>query len=148
MKIVHYFDHVNLERGGTIRAALDMCRVFGSRGHDVTLATFDPTDVPAEWTDGTPAPEGTWPKVEVIAPPPLPAEFYPPGGPKAMKAIIEGADVVHLTACGSPPRPRSAESPTGWACRRCSAATACWTTGRCGSRCPRRRPTSRWRASG
>lgn len=96
MKIVHYFDHVQLERGGTIRAALDMCRVFAARGHDVTLVTFDDTDVPAEWRDGTPAPAGTWPKVVKIAPPSLPAEFYPPGGPAGLRPVLEGADVIHL----------------------------------------------------
>lgn len=96
MKIVHFFDRVRLERGGTIRAALDMCRVMADRGHHVTLATFDDTDVPAEWRDGSPSVGPAWPNVKVISAPPLPGGFYPPGGPTCAKSLLPGTDVAHL----------------------------------------------------
>ncbi|MEM7754315.1 MAG: glycosyltransferase [Planctomycetota bacterium] len=96
MKIVHFFDRVQLERGGTIRAALDMCRVMADRGHDVTLATFDDTDVPTEWRDGSASVGPKWPNVKVISSPSLPGGFYPPGGPTCAKAPLAGADVTHL----------------------------------------------------
>ena len=51
MKVVHFFHRVRLSEGGTVRAALEMCRMTADLGHDVTLVTFDGADVPASWGD-------------------------------------------------------------------------------------------------
>lgn len=102
VKIVYYFDRVRLEQGGTLRSILDLSRVMASRGHDVTLVTFDDTDIPAAWRDGTPAPHGAWPRVVKIDAPTLPAGFYPPGGPAQIAGLLHGADLVHLSCIWQP----------------------------------------------
>jgi len=102
MRIVHFFERVRLEKGGTIRAAIDMCLAMAERGHHVSLATFDDTDVPEQWRSGAPSPGPSWPEVKMISPPPLPGGFYPPGGPTCTKTVLAGADVVHLHGLWQP----------------------------------------------
>ena len=59
MKIVLYKPTVHLSSGGVTRAVLDLSRTLAARGHEVTLISSDPADVPPdvppEW-DGS---EGT-----------------------------------------------------------------------------------------
>ena len=52
MKIVHYKGSLELEKGGDVRAVLDMCGELAERGHDVPLLTCDPADAPAAWRTG------------------------------------------------------------------------------------------------
>ena len=52
MKIVHYKGSLELEKGGDVRAVLDMCGELAERGHDVPLLTCDPADAPADWRTG------------------------------------------------------------------------------------------------
>ncbi len=62
MKILHYLDQTRLERGGVVRAVLDLCSALAKRDCEVTLATYDPLDVPKEWFEGGPG----MPRVEVL----------------------------------------------------------------------------------
>ena len=52
MKIVHYVAGMRLAAGGVVRAVLDMCGGVAARGHEVTLLTLDPGDVPQSWRAG------------------------------------------------------------------------------------------------
>ena len=56
MRIVHYISEVVAEHGGVVKAVLDLCGALSSRGHEVTLLTQNPQDVPKEWEDGTAVP--------------------------------------------------------------------------------------------
>src|SRR5204862_4155931 len=47
-----------LEQGGVTRAVFDWCSVLAQRGHEVTLAHGDPSDVPGEWTGAPGLPRG------------------------------------------------------------------------------------------
>ncbi len=50
MNIVHYLPTIRLAEGGVVRAVLDICTLMARRGHLVTLACWDPADVPAAWS--------------------------------------------------------------------------------------------------
>lgn len=52
LKVAHLAPPIRLEQGGVVRAVLDMASQLTSQGHDVTLATWDTTDAPNEWTNG------------------------------------------------------------------------------------------------
>ena len=62
MKITHYMAAMRLEDGGVVRAVLDLCGAMARRGHDVSLLTFDATDVPRSWLDG----DAGVPRVETL----------------------------------------------------------------------------------
>ncbi|MFM9958072.1 MAG: glycosyltransferase [Phycisphaerales bacterium] len=49
MRILHVLSVVRAEVGGPARAVTDLCAAFARRGHEVTLVTWDDTDVPAAW---------------------------------------------------------------------------------------------------
>lgn len=92
MKIVHYLSRMRLEDGGVTRAVLDLCGALVRRGHEVTLLTFEPRDVPKSWTAGEPG----CPSVLTV---PAPAGPLPRlGGPALarVRAGLEDADVLHL----------------------------------------------------
>ena len=52
MRLTHYLSVINREHGGVVRAVLDLCHHMAGRGHDLTLMTCDPTDVPGHWRNG------------------------------------------------------------------------------------------------
>lgn len=57
MRVLHYIDAVRLERGGVVRAVLDLTAQLAKSGAEVTLLTGDATDVPEAWhtpSAGTP----------------------------------------------------------------------------------------------
>lgn len=56
MRIVHYISEVVAEHGGVVKAVLDLCDALSNRGHEVTLLTQNPQDVPKEWAQNTRAP--------------------------------------------------------------------------------------------
>jgi glycosyltransferase involved in cell wall biosynthesis len=83
--------------GGLTRAPLDSCAVFAERGHDVTLITPDPLDVPPAWL----TPTAGLPRVQVVQP----LRRFGLLGRHALNAIAEtvaGQDVVHLHAPWTP----------------------------------------------
>lgn len=54
MRVLHYIDEVRLERGGVVRAVLDLTAELAKAGAEVTLLTGDATDVPEAWRANTP----------------------------------------------------------------------------------------------
>lgn len=63
LSVLHFIRRVRAEDGGVVQAVLDLCRVVADRGHQVTLATFDATDVPTNWRQSIP---GTPTVVELL----------------------------------------------------------------------------------
>ncbi|MFM9958070.1 MAG: glycosyltransferase [Phycisphaerales bacterium] len=57
MRILHYLSEVTLEHGGVVRSVLDFSTALTHAGHEITLACFDDTSVPAAWK--APVPGGT-----------------------------------------------------------------------------------------
>jgi glycosyltransferase involved in cell wall biosynthesis len=88
---MHYLPAVRLEHGGVTRAVLDFCRVFASRGRQVTLVTSDPTDVPAPWLAGG----AGVPKV-VIQSPCKAMGLLSRDSAAGLPDLLGGADVLHL----------------------------------------------------
>lgn len=80
-RVLHYLEAVRLEEGGVVRCVLDLCGQLAKGPHDITLATFDTTDVPAAWKAGQP---GT-PRVIDLA-----------GKPRDIARAIRQSQVVHL----------------------------------------------------
>ncbi len=103
VRIVHYFAKTNLEEGGTVRAALDLCSVMARRGHEVRLVTHDVTDAPQDW-DGSPG----LPRVMRIDTPTRPGRRYARKQLAQAAAAIKGADVVHLHGMWVPSNPQIA----------------------------------------
>lgn len=97
MRILHYLQALRLKDGGVVRAVLDMCTYQARAGHQVTLATCDDADAPAEWRRGG---VGV-PRIALIGPAPR----FPIGqGPFAARAepLVRGTDVVHLHVVWDP----------------------------------------------
>jgi glycosyltransferase involved in cell wall biosynthesis len=96
MKILHYKSTIRLEEGGVVRAVLDLCGELARAGHDVTLGTFDPRDVPPAWPRGEP---GT-PRVLLV-----PSMHLPVGlrGRGPLAEAVATSDVVHLHSVWQPP---------------------------------------------
>ncbi len=92
MKIVHYKGTLRLEKGGDVRAVLDMCGQLAERGHDVSLLTYDPADAPREWHDAEPGRprvvtvERLWGRLPRLG----------RAGLERARECIRDADVVHL----------------------------------------------------
>jgi len=104
LKILHYFPTTLLSEGGTVRAALDICSVLSSRGHEVVWLTCDDTDVPASWKND----DQNTPKVVHLG------AFERSGNrlTKAQCAIaytaIQNVDAVHVHAMWDPSNPQIA----------------------------------------
>lgn len=96
MRIVHYLSEIDLSHGGVVRGVLDLCETLARAGHDVTLLTFEPRDVPAGWRDraaGTCTPRAVavpWPKY------PKPVRRFPASTLARIEPIVRDADVLHL----------------------------------------------------
>jgi glycosyltransferase involved in cell wall biosynthesis len=105
MRILHYFDRVRLEEGGTIRAALDMSTAMARLGHGVTMLTYDDTDAPTEWKTSD---AGASPRVVLIEPPARPGRFFSRAQLARIAGHVAGADVVHLHGMWVPSNPQVA----------------------------------------
>ncbi len=92
MKILHYKPTICIEEGGVVRAVLDLCTEFAKAGHQVTIATSDPTDVPRPWKDNTPG----CPRLLHIP------DRHAPTKSAALRQAIADADLVHLHAVWQP----------------------------------------------
>ncbi|MGH7214804.1 MAG: glycosyltransferase [Tepidisphaeraceae bacterium] len=86
---------MRLSDGGVVRAVLDWCAVFASRGHYVTLMTGDPTDVPREWTSSD---RTRVPRVVALLPPRGALGLLPTDALDAARVTLSGCDVLHLHA--------------------------------------------------
>ncbi len=80
-RVLHYLDAIREEAGGVVRSVLDLCAAVAPRGVEVTLATFDPQDIPPAW--GTQSPEA--PRVVQL-------QRDDPG----IAELVSQSDVVHL----------------------------------------------------
>ena len=92
MKIVQYLSRVRLADGGVVRAVLDLCEVLAARGHEVTLLTVDPSDVPKSWLAGKPG----QPRIDRIERKLAPLPRLRRASLEQARREIEQAGVVHL----------------------------------------------------
>ena len=98
MKILHYKPTIRLEEGGVVRAVLDLCTGFASNGHDVTLATSDPTDAPAPWKEGA----SGCPTVYKLPWPAPKGNRFTKSQLKVLGKVIAAHDLLHLHAVWQP----------------------------------------------
>jgi glycosyltransferase involved in cell wall biosynthesis len=89
MRIIHYMLGMRLEAGGVVRALIDLCNGLAGRGHDVTMMTADPTDVPSTWDGST-----GHPRCEVVQRNPL--KLLSSRSKSRVRELVRGADVIHL----------------------------------------------------
>lgn len=92
MRVMHFLERVRLQDGGVVRVVLDLCAGLAEHGHDATLATFDATDVPADWLAGKP---GT-PRVLVLPPPVTRLRILSRDARRMLRQAIPACDAVHL----------------------------------------------------
>ena len=92
LRLVHYLSVIDLEHGGVVRAVLDMCRLLASRGHDVTLMTWDAKDVPPSWSEGG----SGLPRVVHLARPTLPGDILSRATLSDVDQTMARCDLVHL----------------------------------------------------
>ncbi len=97
IKIVHYVAGMKLAAGGVVRAVLDMSEGVAARGHEVTLLTLDPGDVPQSWRAGQ---TGLPRLAQIEHGGPLP-RLNRSGLAQAQRQI-KAADVVHLHGIWDP----------------------------------------------
>lgn len=83
LRLVYYHRYMRLEDGGVVRAVLDWCRVLAARGHNVTLVTCDPQDVPETWREQ----RAGCPRLLVSR---------CPGADPRVRACIQHADALHI----------------------------------------------------
>lgn len=92
MNILHYLPSFRLQRGGPVRAVLDLASGLVRRGHRVTLLTCDYGDIPKAWAEGSAA----HPRVVEVSQPEI------VNGPIAsvhravLKAEVNASNVVHV----------------------------------------------------
>ncbi|MAE66224.1 MAG: hypothetical protein CMJ18_18290 [Phycisphaeraceae bacterium] len=104
MNIVHYQHVMNLSAGGTTRTTTDVGTILNERGHEVTVITYDDTDVPDSWRQGDPG----QPRVVRIDPPRPPLGRFARSTMKQVEPLVAEADVLHLHAPWDPPNPQFA----------------------------------------
>lgn len=94
MRIVHYMSRLRLADGGVVRAVIDLAAALASRGHHVTVLTWDASDAPREWI----ASDGGAPHVVSLSPPDGWAGFYRRRSPALAQAeaAVRSADALHL----------------------------------------------------
>ncbi|MDZ4657284.1 MAG: glycosyltransferase [Bythopirellula sp.] len=92
LSIVHFFPRIRLEEGGVVQTVLDLCRSLAEKGHHVTLATSDATDVASSWKAAEPncprfleLPRSTWLRSRLSI-----------QALKNFESILGTVDVVHL----------------------------------------------------
>ncbi|MFN0131726.1 MAG: glycosyltransferase [Phycisphaerales bacterium] len=92
MRITHYIRRVLISDGGVCRAVLDMCMYQARAGADVTLLTFDATDVPAAWKAGGPG----LPRVRQMKHPGRFRVVVSGGFRKEVEPLVRESDALHL----------------------------------------------------
>ena len=96
LSIVHYLPGIRLAQGGVVRAVLDGCAVAADRGHQVTLFTYEPDDVPTEWMDFTRVPGR--PRAIALPVPRRPGKLLSRAAVATVEETLRSADVLHLHA--------------------------------------------------
>ncbi len=92
MHIVHYIDLLRLERGGPVRATIDLCEALSDVGHRVTLITCDAQSAPKAWE----GPESGTPTVVELRHESAPGRALGRAARSIASKIIASADALHL----------------------------------------------------
>jgi len=91
LRIIHYAPGMRLELGGVVRAVLDWCGIFASRGHEMILATHNDGDLPSDWNGSAGKPKVVW-----LSPPQRPNGFVPAESVKQWEELLTPGTVAHL----------------------------------------------------
>lgn len=91
LAITHFIPAIRLADGGVVRAVLDLCRLTSAGAHQITLLTYDASDVPPEWQAGG---RGfprlvTLPRVNGLG-------RLPAAALRIARPLLDQADVLHL----------------------------------------------------
>ncbi len=96
MRVCHFLQAIRLERGGVVRAVLDLATLLAARGTQVTVVTHDAQDQPKEWSAPHRVPEvveiGPWGPLMRLTKPQL-ARF---------REVLADSDLLHIHACWNP----------------------------------------------
>lgn len=94
MRILHYLSEIDLSHGGVVRSVLDLSDSLARAGHEVTLLTFEPQDLPPAWTENTPGA----PRAMAVPWPRYPKSFrrFEKQTLARIRPLIAEADVIHL----------------------------------------------------
>jgi glycosyltransferase involved in cell wall biosynthesis len=98
LRIAHYFEALRLEKGGTVRAVVDMCAVLAARGHRVTMLTHDTRDAPEAWLAGG----DDQPALTRLARPSRPGRFYSGRQLREIAPHLKDFDALHLHGIWTP----------------------------------------------
>lgn len=98
MRVLHYHRNIRLEKGGVVRFVLDACAALAARGHQVTLASPDVTDVPPAWIKGA---EGLPRVLKLPAPHPR-LGLWGPAAVREIRRAVREAEVLHLHGAWMP----------------------------------------------
>jgi glycosyltransferase involved in cell wall biosynthesis len=98
MKIVHFHRHIRLEKGGVVRAVLDLCAALAEAGHELTVLTTDARDAPADWREG----EAGHPRLVAFRRPLVLGGLFAARTRRNIATYLEGADVLHLHGMWDP----------------------------------------------
>ncbi len=94
MRILHYLSEIDLSHGGVVRSVLDLSDSLARAGHEITLLTFEPRDLPPAWTEntrGSPrALSVPWPNFA------KPIRRFDGGTLSSIRPLIAQADILHL----------------------------------------------------
>ncbi|MEO1498401.1 MAG: glycosyltransferase [Planctomycetota bacterium] len=93
LRCLHYLDAFHVERGGVVRAVLDLVGGLAAAGVSMKVVTGDPADIPADWR--TPGGGAGTPRVEVIDRRVTPL-FHARCDPDTLARLVVDVDVVHL----------------------------------------------------
>ncbi len=93
MRILHALPKVRAEVGGPARGVVDLCAALARRGHQVTLATTDDTEIPQDWKRNDRA---DLPRVALVPAPTLPGQRFSRVGMDPFGPLIDGHDLVHV----------------------------------------------------
>lgn len=91
VKIAQYMSAFRLADGGVVRAVLDITTVLAARGHELTVLTWDASDIPDAWRAG----DGPV-RVVPLPRPRGPVGLLPGAGREVAAAALADADVLHL----------------------------------------------------
>src|SRR5688572_18554836 len=90
VRLVYFLLRVRTEDGGVARTTLDLCAGLAAGGHDVTLLTFDATDVPEAWKKGEPG----CPRVEELPPINGPLKLVSRWARRRLEMVLKKADLL------------------------------------------------------
>jgi glycosyltransferase involved in cell wall biosynthesis len=92
LRCLHYLARASMEGGGLSQSVLDMCGLLSSRGHQITLATCDASEVPQRWSEG----ESSMPHLCTLEPKFGLRGMLGSGAMEKIETIVASCDLVHL----------------------------------------------------